>query len=244
MGNISISGDIKTAIASYTNRGSSQAKEQSSGGIIERRPDSINISIEGLLASEGYNKNGVKAVRQDNGTYNIKFKNTAFIYGAVKRGSVEVDGKQVLLDDEAKNKLSRTAKNINARQNRLTDAAAALHNAHVYDQQNKALESQQKKDIQAQGIASRMSKGNIVSPKEESVLLKYDPELYLMAKLSQHMAEMHKKDHRQVEKEKTQKQDGWESPLEHIPEISADINVSTDSGSLEINSITETFEER
>lgn len=210
---------------------------------IDKRQDSINFSIEGLLASEGYNKHGIKAEQCTNGTYNLSFKNTAFLYGAAIRGSVEIDGKEYTIDDNAKRSLRKIADHISALQEKNISIAAARHDANVYVQQYETMAKQQKKDIQAQNIATRMTKGNIVSPKEESLLLKSDPQLYLMAKLAQHMAEMHKKDERILKEEKSENQEITDSPLNHLPEYIPEVNVSIEGESVTANSVSfETIE--
>ena len=215
----------------------------STGG---HKQDRVDISAEGRLAAEGYNKQGIKLTEQQDGSYDIRFKNTAFVYDAILRGSVEIEGKEIVLDENVKGQLKKSAERVNAKQEKLMLAANALHNAHVYEQQTKAMMEQSKKDLQAYSIATRMSKGNIVSPKEESMLLKSDPELYLMAKLAQHMAEMHEKDERLLKKEDAEKATGeenWESPLNHLPQIYTDGNISVNDGEISLNSIQETIAE-
>lgn len=228
--NISVSATQKT-----TNTSPKQSTAVTSS--IDKRRDSVSFSIEGLLASEGYNKHGIKAGRCDNGTYNLSFKNTAFLYGAAIRGSVEIDGKEYTIDDSTKRSLRKIADNISVLQEKNISIAAARHDANVYVQQYEAMAKQQKKDIQAQSIATRMTKGNIVSPKEESLLLKSDPQLYLMAKLAQHMAEMHKKDEQILKEEMPENQGASDSPLNHLPEYIPEVNVSIEGESATANSV-------
>ena len=202
----------------------------------------MNFSLEGILAAEGYNRHGVKCTKNGDGSYDIRFRDTAYVHGAVERGTLEVDGKEVKLSDKAREQLKKAADSVFKKSEKQLELASALHNAQVYDQQSKAMMEAKKKEIDAYNIAARMSQGNIVSHDEESMLLKTDPQMYLMAKLAQHMAKEHEKDQQRLEEDTKKKavQEQQDDPLEHLPSFHVDANVDISGGTLEVSSISET----
>ena len=235
-------GNAAKAVSSYLeNKLSPNEKVETASGT-QLRQDSVCFSLEGILAAEGYNRHGVKFTQKEDGSFDIRFRDTAYVYGAVERGTLEVDGKEVKLSDKAKDQLKKAADGVFKKSEKQLELASALHNAQVYDQQSKAMMEAKKKEIDAYNIAARMSHGNIVSHDEESVLLKTDPQMYLMAKLSQHMAKEHEKDKRLLEEDMKKKaaQEQQDDPLEHLSSFNVDANVDISGESLEINSVSET----
>ena len=239
-----VGGNAAKAVSSYLeNKLSPQEKAETTVNT-QPRQDSISFSLEGILAAEGYNRHGVKFTQKEDGSYDIRFRDTAYVHGAVERGTLEVDGKEVKLSDKAREQLKKAADSVFKKSEKQIELASALHNAQVYDQQSKAMMEAKKKEIDAYNIASRMSHGNIVSHEEESMLLKTDPQMYLMAKLAQHMAKEHEKDEQRLEEETKKKaaQEQMEDPLEHLSSFHVDANVDISGGTLEVNSVSETEE--
>ena len=235
-------GNAAKAVGSYLESKLPVQEKAQSAVSTQPRQDSTNFSLESILASEGYNRHGVKFDKKEDGTYDIRFRDTAYVFGAIERGTLEVDGKEVPLGDKVKDMFKKAADSINARREKLMDTATALHNEQVYDQQSKAMMEAKKKEIDAYNIAARMSQGNIVSHDEESMLLKTDPQMYLMAKLAQHMAKEHEKDQQRLEEDTKKKavQEQQDDPLEHLSSFHVDANVDISGGTLEVSSISET----
>ena len=95
------------------------------------------------------------------------------------------------MDNELKEKLTNTDKIAR----RLREVSFAQYT----DKQYEALMNKTDTDIKAYSISAKMSNGTKVSAEEESLLLKSDPQMYLMATIAQHQAKIHKKEYGDVE---------------------------------------------
>ena len=237
-------GNAAKAVSSYLDTKLQTGKKVETAAGTQPRQDNASFSLEGILAAEGYNRHGVKCTRKEDGSYDISFRNIAYVYGAAERGTLEVDGKEVSISEKVRQQLKKAADSIYQKQEKQIKSAMALHDAQVYDRQGKAMMEAKKKELDAYKIATRMSHGNLVSHKEESLLLKTDPTLYFMAKLSQHMAKEHKKDQQRLREETKREaaEEQLEDPMEHLSEYHVDVKADISGGDLEIISISETEE--
>lgn len=128
----------------------------------------------------------------------IYFGDSATLNRTLKRGYIEIDGTRIALSDELKDKLTLADKA--AQKAREYSYYNLKHSMTVSKQMSEAFENKTDKDIQAFSISAKMSKGSLVSPKEESLLLKSDPQMYFMAAIGQHMAKEHKKEYDDTDK--------------------------------------------
>ena len=77
------------------------------------------------------------AITTDGNSINVSFKNTAFFYGAVMRGYIDIGNERFILDDDTKKRLTDTADKLHEQQEQVIMIAAAGHNLMVAQQQVK-----------------------------------------------------------------------------------------------------------
>ncbi|MBQ3567054.1 MAG: hypothetical protein IJA12_07735 [Oscillospiraceae bacterium] len=203
---------------------------------ITRNCDSSSFSANALKYLKGNSKITVSSggdileanQNTDTNKISIRFGDSAVLSRTVKRGYVEIDGKRITLSDEIKKKLTETDKTAQKARETAFAYYNLRHNMAVSKQQSQALKNKMDKDIQAFSISAKMSKGSVVSPKEESVLLKSDPQMYLMAKIAQQMAKSHKKEYDYIKTENKVGNDN--TPKEFTSyKVSFDIDISSES---------------
>ncbi len=166
---------------------------------ITRNSDSITFSSTALKYIKGSSNVTVLSGSDILEAYENSEKNKVSIYfgdssilnRTVKRGYVEIDGKKITLSDKIKETLRHTDK--------IAQESRESAFAEYTDKQYKALMDKTDNDIKAFGISAKMSNGTKVSAEEESLLLKSDPQMYLMATIAQHQAKIHKKGYGDVE---------------------------------------------
>ncbi len=228
--NEKISNEIKSEKTSVT-----VCKEECNN-TITRNSDSSSFSANALKYIKGNSKvivsSGGDILEANQNTnknkISICFGDSAILSRTVKRGYVEIDGKRITLSDEIKKKLTETDKIAHKARESAFAYYNLRHNMTVSEQQSQALKNQMDKDIQAFNISAKMSKGSVVSPKEESVLLKSDPQMYLMAKIAQQMAKNHKKEYDDVKTEEKIQNDN--TPKEFTSyKVSFEVDMSSES---------------
>lgn len=216
--------------------------------VIKRSNDRITLSdkaneyLKGkskLLVSSGSDILETNENEEQN-KISVYFGDSAILKRTVKRGYIELNNKKIILSDDIKEKLTQTDK---IAQKARESAFANYNNDVIAKQHSELLKDDIDKDITAFSISAKMSKGSIVSAKEESLLLKSDPEMYLMSTIAQHMAKSQKKEYNEIkENNKVQNSD---TPREFTSyKVKFDFDKSSESiinDSVDIESITITI---
>ena len=216
----------------------------------ESKRDTVEISKEAqdLKKSEvrelSSSSKGI-TITTDGNTINVSFKNTAYLYGAVMRGYIDIGSERFILDDDTKKRLTDTADKLHEQQEQAIMIAAAEHNLMVAQQQAEVWSQAAKDEARIMKIASVIMHGGKVSPEDENKLAQWDPALYMMAKQA---AMMQKQKNRQEdlppEEEKTKKtsdgDDTFDSPLNHISSYTIDMTVESNEGQMGVTNITTT----
>lgn len=162
-----------------------------------RGRDTVEISSEayGLQAEElemsatsGKDTLGITKGDKEN-TFVIHFYDSALISRAVKRGYITVNGRDILLSDEIKEKLLEVNDQAQIDRERAYTEYIMQYNGMVSEQQSRALKNEAKRMAQALAIASKIANGGKVSAEDEKFLMQYNPEMYAMAKSASIMAE-------------------------------------------------------
>lgn len=156
--------------------------------------------------------------------YKISFRNSAYVYRAIKNGCIDINGKQVMLSDEMKDNLRKAADTMKESMEQETMDAVLAHNMAVLEQQAEALSGESKNNQRMMNILRRIMHGEKVSPAEENQLAKYNMEMYSLAKQA---AMLNKQNNNKSEKGIEEKEDGnikksdelFDSPLKHLHEI-------------------------
>lgn len=162
-----------------------------------KRRDTVEISSEAyelqseeteMTATSGKDVLGITKGGKEN-TFIIRFSDSAMISRAVSRGYITVNGRDVLLSDEIKAQLMKVDKQAQTDRERAFGEYVLQYNCLVYKQQSEALENEAKRMAQAMAIAARMASGGKVSAEDEEFLMKYNPEMYAVAKSASIMTE-------------------------------------------------------
>lgn len=207
------------------------------------RSDSIEISRQGLDFCSGDKKitvssgcDTLEAEMRSDKNVRVYFSSTAIVSRTIKRGFIDVDGKKIILSDDVKEKLTKIDKQAQTAR----EAAFALyninHNMAVAKQQSDVMNKKMKSDIQAFKIAAKMSKGSQVSHEEESELLKYDPEMYFMAKIAQQMAKHKDKDYDKIEDDEPSQSEGIDTG-ESFTTYRTKMDIDMSTGTVDASSI-------
>jgi len=208
----------------------------------ESKRDTVEISKEAQELSSS--SKGI-TITMDGNTINVSFKNTAYLYGAVMRGYIDIGNERLILDDDTKKHLTDTADKLHEQQEQAIMIAAAEHNLMVAQQQAEVWSQAAKDEARIMKIASAIMHGGKVSPEDENKLAQWDPALYMMAKQA---AMMQKQKNRQEElppeEEETKKSsdgdDTFDSPLNHISSYTIDMTIESNEGQMGVTNITTT----
>ncbi|SEI52545.1 hypothetical protein SAMN02910453_0674 [Lachnospiraceae bacterium A10] len=148
-----------------------------------------------------------------------QFLHSAYVYRAVERGYVEVNGQRIEFSEETKEKLKIAAEDVRKRNEAAHACMIAEHNQIVAKQQADAMMSTMKKEMKALSIASRMSSGRKVSEAERKFLMQTDPELYMRALMAEMMAKQKKRHEEEVREEKIEDDETVEENEDYMQEI-------------------------
>lgn len=215
--------------------------------------DTVEISSDGyemqansapLCASSGQDKLGITQGENQN-SYVIHFDNIALAYRAVERGYITVNGQEIQLSDEVKEKILKTSQEAFEAGERATMQYAMQHNAIVARQQAEALGNESKRMAKAMSIMSKMASGGKVSAADRKFLAEYNPEMYAMAISAEMMAERQEKQEekhlaeiREESKEKASTEDYTKELGELKHEYTeATLEISFDNGNLIVGGV-------
>jgi len=203
--NITLNTDYnkKTYTENKSENHSSTTTQQESTDKITRNSDSVAFSGNAYKYIKGNSGISVTSgsdiletiTNAEQNKISIYFGDSAVLNRTVKRGYIEIDGTRMALSDELKEKLIQADKSAQKARESAFANYNLKHRMTVSKQMSEDFENKTAKDIQAFSISAKMSKGSLVSPKEESLLLKSDPQMYFMAAIAQHMAKEHKKEY-------------------------------------------------
>ncbi|MCR4744150.1 MAG: hypothetical protein K5894_02845 [Lachnospiraceae bacterium] len=187
------------------------------------------------------NTEGLELLNSDEetGNYSFRFTSPAYVYRAIEKGFIRIDGKEIILDEETKDKLKNAADEVFKVQEAAIKFAVAEHNMMVAQQQGEAISESLKEEQKLLKIALRIMKGGKVPAQDEDKLAQGNPAMYQMAK---NVAAM-KKDKENKEYDSVDKDDksengsenngaaaeSMDSPMKHIDRHYVDIGVSLDS---------------
>ena len=106
----------------------------------ESKRDTVEISKEAqsLKKTEARElKSSSKGITitTDGNTINVSFKNTAYLYGTVMRGYIDIGNERFILDDDTKKHLTDTADKLPEQQEQAIMISTAEHNLMVAQQQ-------------------------------------------------------------------------------------------------------------
>lgn len=158
--------------------------------------DTVHISAEGKKLSKQYITTATKGlyITSNNTTnYKVTFDNSAYVYRAIDKGSIDINGKTVLLNDEIKNRLREIAKRVDEMMEQEFLMTHALNNMEVLQDQAETINKQAINDAKIMEIARRIMRGEKVPASDERKLAEYNPKLYQMAKQAAMLAKPHKK---------------------------------------------------
>ena len=224
---------------------------------IRLKKDEVSVSDAAKKLQAKGNQGTTEGLRildsdMEKGSYSVRFDNTAYVYQALKRGSIIVNGNEILLDDTTKEKLEKSADKVFKAQESAIMMAAAEHNAMVAEQQGEAIRKQMKEEQKLMEIAMRIMKGGKVPPQDEKKLAEGNPEMYQMAmSAAATLKEKDGKEYDSVDKEEEDEKgdsngsdsNNSDSPLQHIDRHYVDIKVSTGAEGGSIDSISESVVE-
>lgn len=159
--------------------------------------DTIELSTEALemqaeqvqemSATSGKDTLGITRGKDKN-SYIIHFYDSAMVNRAISRGYITVNGKDIVLSDEIKSQLSKIDNQAQKDREAAYQQYISEYNLKVARQQSEVWESEVKRMSQAAAIMAKMSSGAKVSGADEQFLMKYNPEMYAMAKCVSMMA--------------------------------------------------------
>ena len=192
---------------------------------------------------------GVKILKNDS-KYKIIFENVAYVYRAIKNGYIDIGGEKLSLTDDDKQNLKSAAEETSRQMEQNLLQATAEHEAHVAKQQAEALSEEAKRQGRILEIASRIMKGEKVSPEEENELAESDPKLYAMAKQAQMLEKEsdnnhesreinHDRDKQQENKSSEEDDKDWISPLRQIHELRVSMDVEKSIDGFNVESVIE-----
>lgn len=154
---------------------------------VEITADAYELQTE-LNASSGPDDLFIERGKSDN-SFVIHFDNVAIAHRVVDRGYITVNGQNIQLTDEIKEKIIKTSEEAFKANERATLEYAARHNMIVAKQQAEARAEESKRMSRAMEIMSKMASGAKVSKEDLQFLKEYNPEMYAMALNAAMMAE-------------------------------------------------------
>ncbi|SFA84527.1 hypothetical protein SAMN05216249_103134 [Acetitomaculum ruminis DSM 5522] len=154
-----------------------QAKKTVSPNNLPSENDDFSKVSEGIR----YTCKGILITKNDQ-QYNIRFKNTAYVYSAINKGYIDANGKQIQLSDEVKDKLQNAADYAKNQMEQETIGAALCHNIRALKKQAETLGSNGDYNHRMLDLATKIMDGDEVSSQEERLLSEYNQDLYNMAK--------------------------------------------------------------
>lgn len=171
---------------SYSNKTNNKDKQSKGLDTVEISSDGYDMQ-ENLSASSGKDMLGITKGTNPN-SFIIHFDNIALAHRAVDRGYITVNGKNIQLSDEVKDKILKTSQEAFEASERATMQYAMQHNAIVARQQAEAWSDEAKRMSKAMEVMSKIASGGKVSDADRKFLAQYKPELYAMAISSEMMA--------------------------------------------------------
>ena len=188
--------DTDKALSSYTaayrkNLSKSDTVEISSDGYeMQAKSDNIN-------ASSGKDELGITKGETPN-SYVIHFDNVALANRTVSRGYINVNGNNIQLSDDMKEKILKTSEEAFKANEKAIIQYVMQYNAIVARQQSDVLSNELKRMSRAMSVMSKMSSGRKVSEADKQFLAKYDPEMYAMAISAAMMAKRQEKQEEKI----------------------------------------------
>ncbi len=178
-----------------------KAYQDTCRNISSKYADSVEISQDGyelqekgknLSASSGKDQLGITQGTAPN-SYVIHFDNAALAHRAVQRGYITVNGQDIPLSDEVKEKILKTSQEAFDASEKAMMQYIMQHDAIVARQQAEVWENESKRMSRAISVMSKMASGKKVSEEDRKFLAEYDPEMYAMAVSAEMMAERKEK---------------------------------------------------
>lgn len=177
------------------------AYKENSKNASSRSTDTVEISKDGYeLQSKSENMSaatGKYPLRITQGknpdSYVIHFENMALAHRVVRLGYFTVNGQDIPLSDEVKEKILKTTQEAFEANERAIYQYAMEHNAIVAKQQAEALGNESERMSRAVSVMSQMASGGKVSEADRKFLAEYSPEMYAMAISAEMMADQQEK---------------------------------------------------
>lgn len=165
-----------------------------------KNKDTVEISCkaykaeqqEQLTASSGKDILGISKGDKEN-TYIIHFTDSAIVSRAVSRGYITVNGIDIELSDNTKQKLLETDKQAETNRMRAYNEYVMQHELAVAQQQSETWKTAAEDASKAFAIAAKLSRGGKITSAEAQKLMKFNPQLYAMAMSTAAMAKRHRK---------------------------------------------------
>ena len=184
-------------------------------------------------------------ITTDGSTINVSFQNSAYLYGAVLRGYIDIGSESFILDDDTKKRLTDSADKLHEQQEEVIMLAVAEHNLMVAQQQAEVWSQAAKDEARIMKIASIIMHGGKVSPEDENKLAQWDPHLYMMAKQAAMMLKQkNEQEELSPEDEDTKKSSDEEnttdSPLKHLPSYTIEMTIESNNGQMSAANIATT----
>lgn len=186
----------------------------------------------GMSASSDEDELGISKKKGTN-SYVVTFGSPAYVYRAVARGYITVNGVQVQLSDDVKKALTKQADETAEANERSIYEYIARNNAIVAKQQGDAMEETADDTAKAMRIMARIASGKRVPMKDKEFLMKYDPKLYGEAESIGAIARMHKK--KKDDKVEGEKDDEEKKPKEDYNKEMEDLTISHTNTTLEVS---------
>ena len=150
--------------------------------------DTVEISDEAyaaqhdnqIIATSGKDILGILKGEKDN-TFIVSFADTAMVSRAVSRGYITVNGINIELSDDIKEKLIETDKQAESDRMAAFNEYIMKHELAVAQQQRETWKKATEESMEAFEIAAKISSGRYITSSEAQKLMKFDPQLYAMA---------------------------------------------------------------
>ena len=203
--------EMTTQLWSYqqsndTNRTASQSSSKRDVVEISSEAYELQTETEQMSATSGKDTLEISKGDTDN-IFVIHFSNSALLSRMITRGYLTVNGVKIELSEEVKNQLTEIDKQTEKDREEAFYQEILQHNMNVAKQQGEVLKDEAKRMAQALAIAAKMASGAKVSHEDEQFLMKYDPQMYAMAKSAAIMAERQEKQEEKKQCEQISKED-------------------------------------
>lgn len=150
--------------------------------------DTIEISKEAyhaqqedqLTASSGKDTLGISKGNKEN-TFIIHFTDSAIVNRVVSRGYITINGVNIELSDDTKQKLLETDKQAETDRMRAYNQYIMQHELAVAQQQSESWKKVAEDTSKAFEIAAKLASGGKITSTEARELMKFNPQLYAMA---------------------------------------------------------------